>query len=170
MQSRGPSRSSWSAFESAFDVIWTAVSAVGTAYSASQAVKALKTRLWGAKEVIDVHRGEWAARGGRPADLAQILNGRPRRSGEVANLLGCGESEAEALLWGLGFARGEDGMWHTDNDSDAQLLSFAARLASENGEIDTQRIRTEAHAILDSRARTPRLGARDDAPTDEPEL
>jgi hypothetical protein len=61
-------------------------------------------------------------------------------------------------------------MWHTDNDSDAQLLSFAARLASENGEIDTQRIRTEAHAILDSRARTPRLGARDDAPTDEPEL
>jgi hypothetical protein len=161
----GSLASNWGDFSVGLRIVWEAVSAVGTLYTASQVVAAVGERLRGSRDVIDARHGEWAARGGRPSDLAQILQSQPRRSGEVADLLGCGESEAEALLWGLGFARGEDGMWRTDSDPTAQLLTLAARLASESGEMDGA---AEAHATLEGREGTPQPRPQD-ASADEQE-
>jgi hypothetical protein len=139
----------WSAFEEAVAVVWEVVSAAGTAYSAAQAIKAIRARLGGAKEVIALRSGEWSERGARPADLVPILGARPRSPGEAAALLGCAESEAEALLWGLGFEAGDDGLWRAVAEDDEVSVHLLARsLLSRSEASTTEAIRAEAEAAL----------------------
>jgi hypothetical protein len=62
-------------------------------------------------EVVEKHSTDWARRGAAPADLENLLAARPRRSSEIAALLGCSTEEAEAILWALGFVPRKDGTW-----------------------------------------------------------
>jgi hypothetical protein len=139
----------WSAFEEAFTVVWEVVSAAGTAYSAAQAIKAIRARLGGAKEVIALRSGEWSERGARPADLAAILGARPRSPEEVAALLGCAEAEAEALLWGLGFEAGDDGLWSAAVENEEASVPLLARsMLGRSEATSTEGLQAEAAAAL----------------------
>jgi hypothetical protein len=137
---------SWDAFEDAFQIVWAAISAIGTAYSASQAMRAIKDRLTGAKRVLDARRTEWAARGGRPSDLPDVLGAKPRFPVEVAALLGCSESEAEALMWGFGFHAGPDGRWRPDIESqrEREVLVLVQSLLDSSSVTTSDRLREEA--------------------------
>ncbi|MGA8744851.1 MAG: hypothetical protein WB507_03190 [Solirubrobacterales bacterium] len=53
----------------------------------------------------------WAERGASPADLDRLLTSKPRTTPEVAALLGCPESEAEAILWAFGLVLGDNCLW-----------------------------------------------------------
>jgi hypothetical protein len=65
-----------------------------------------------AARAIERNSPDWTQRGAAPADLEELLATKPWRSAEVAALLGCSESEAEAILWGLGFTpQGDGGPW-----------------------------------------------------------
>lgn len=140
----------WSAFEEAFGVVWEVVSATGTAYSAAQAIRAIRARLGGAKEVIDVRSEEWSERGAHPADLSAILGAKPRSPEEVAALLGCAEPEAEALLWGLGLEAGDDGLWRAavENDDELTVPLLARSLLVRSEVTTTEVLRAEAEAAL----------------------
>jgi len=157
----------WSSLEEAFGILWTVMSATGTAYSAAQAINVIRARLGGAKEVIDARSGEWSERGARPADLAAILGARPRSPEEVAALLGCAESEAEALLWGLGFEAGDDGLWRAvvENDEEPTVPLLARSLLGRSEASTTEAIRAEAEAALRHHEAS---AERQDDPDDEP--
>jgi hypothetical protein len=139
----------WSAFEEAFTVVWEVVSAAGTAYSAAQAIKAIRARLGGAKEVIALRSEEWSERGARPADLVPILGAEARSSGQVAALLGCTETEAEALLWGLDFEAGDDGLWRAAVENEEASVPLLARsLLGRSEATSTDGLQAEAEAAL----------------------
>ena len=162
----------WSAFEEAFGLVWEVVSAAGTAYSAAQAIEAIRARLGGAKEVIGVRCAEWSERGARPADLLAILGARPRSPREVAALLGCAEPEAEALLWGLGFEAADDGFWQAvvENDDELTVPLLTRSLLARTEVSTTEALRAEAEAALHHQSVTgePGTGAHEEGarPTD----
>lgn len=140
--------SSWSALEETFKIVWQAATALGVAYSATQAVGALLRRLGKARGVISSYESSWSARGGRPSDLSDVLGARPRSASEVAALLGCRHSDAEALLWGLGF-RERDGLWGPSNDPDDEALATLRRLIAARDSVSSEHIRKEVDQILE---------------------
>ena len=72
----------------------------------------IQRRSGKAAEVVAKNSSDWAQRGAAPADLRELLASKPRSSAEIAALLGCSESETEAILWALGFSpRAQDGAW-----------------------------------------------------------
>jgi hypothetical protein len=158
----------WSSFEEAFGVVWAVVSATGTAYSATQTIKAISARLGRAKEVVDVHRGEWRERGARPADLSAILGAKPRSPEEVAALLGCPEPEAEALLWGLGFEAADDGLWRAvvENRNELNVLFLVRSLLARSNPTTTEALWAETESALQDlgASGTPGAGSRDEPP------
>ena len=143
--------SSWSALEETFKIVWGAASALGIAYSATEAVSAILRRFGKARNVIESYEYSWAERGGRPSDLLEILSARPRSVSEVGTLLGCTESDAEALLWGLGFQE-EGGNWTPSNDPDDKALASLRRLISAKDSTTSEQIRDEVEQILDDLA------------------
>jgi hypothetical protein len=158
----------WSAFEEAFGLVWEVASAAVTAYSAAQAIEAIRARLGGAKEVIGVRSAEWSERGARPADLLAILGARQRSPREVAALLGCAEPEAEALLWGLGFEAADDGLWRAvvENDDELTVPLLARSLLARTEASTTEALRAEAEAAVHHQSVTgePGTGAHEQPP------
>jgi hypothetical protein len=145
---------SWSAFQEAFGILWAVVSAAGTGYSAIQALSAIKARLGGTRSVLDSRQGEWAGRGARPSDLPFILGAKPRSSADIAALLGCSESEAGALLWGLGFQAGDDGLWRlvfgSGSQAEADVLRVVRNLLEGTPPVSQEALRAEVEEILDA--------------------
>ncbi len=77
-----------------------------------------------ASSAVERHGPAWAERGVAPSDLLQLLASRQRSTAEVSSLLGCTAEEAEALLWGLGFAHDPaTGTWVHRGDEIARFLA-----------------------------------------------
>lgn len=138
----------WKAFEDALRIFVEALMVFGGAYSAYEGAKALVGRLRGAIEVIDRRKSQWDDRGGRPEDLEKILGARPRLPREVGALLGCPQGEAEALLWGLGFRSGEDGLWRSDDEPAADALETVRRLPTRASVPSAELVREEAEKAV----------------------
>jgi hypothetical protein len=50
-------------------------------------------------------------RGAGPVDVLQFLARSTRRAEDIAQMLGCSDTEAEAIMWTFGYSQGEDGLW-----------------------------------------------------------
>lgn len=73
----------------------------------------------------------------RPADLLELLSRTTWRADVLGRLLGCSESEAEALLVGRGFTYdASDERWHLWISPDVLYVTRVWRLAMERGFVD----------------------------------
>ena len=117
----------WATTQTALDVVWEVVKAVAALTGAAAGV--VKARSW-LRERVDRGRTAlatnpvWAQRGDRPDQLAALVSLRPWKTHELAALLGCSESEAEGILWILGFSYDpETERWQRGHDEPAEMLS-----------------------------------------------
>lgn len=140
----------WRALNDALAMAWEVIANLTVGYSAWQLLEVIRGRLGGAKSTVESREREWGERGLRPPDLATILNVRPRSTEEVSSLLACSDSEAEALLWGLGFTEGGDGMWarsSTPVPEDA-VLGRVMELLLTTSPADLEVVRSEIEDLL----------------------
>lgn len=128
--------SEWLTFANALKVIGgaylvaDAASAVEGTLALLQRVRDRGARVAEAAQAVDASASAWTERGAAPADLLRMLAQRPRSTDEIAALLGCGPSEAEALLWGLGFHhRPDEHVWVHAGDPLAKLLAADVELS-----------------------------------------
>lgn len=73
-------------------------------------------------EVVESHATDWSARGLRPDRLLALLGTRPWHEADLADLLGCTQGEAAALLTGLGYTARREGLWVPADDEGSRLL------------------------------------------------
>jgi hypothetical protein len=114
-----------------FKDLLTALGVLATSVATTEGVLEFKDRLVALRKrrknvvpVVEAHQAMWQTRGAAPGDLLDMLRLRPRSSEEVSALLGCSTSEAEALLWGLGFAHDDSSdLWVYAGDELAKLLA-----------------------------------------------
>jgi hypothetical protein len=79
--------------------------------------------------------GAWRKRLERPDDFLPILERRPQTTEQVASLFNSSGDEAEAVMWGLGFAFDEaTGVWRLGADEGAALLHQELETARRSGE------------------------------------
>lgn len=126
--------SEWDTFITALKVLWEAADVaarVAGAFAFGEfIVKARDRYRQGGADAIRANSEEWSKRGAAPQDLIRMLAMAPRRSDEVAALLGCDEEEAKAILWALGFFFDESsGKWSRAGDASAQLMADDIDLA-----------------------------------------
>jgi len=135
----------WRSFIQALEILWDVVSVASVVGGATalteQARRLLKQRSQETPEVVRHHSKAWSERGASPGDLFRFLISKPRSSEEIAALVGCSDSEAQALLWGLGFVLEESSsLWIYRGDPLAQFLgdsidfSFADIFNGEEGQ------------------------------------
>jgi hypothetical protein len=114
---------------------------------------------WGAEPPIP----RWSERLARPDDFLPLLTKEPSTTGEAAAILGCPEGEAEAVLWGLGFALNEaDGRWLLGTDEPAALIANDLETARSTGAMPPD-LETEA---LQAQLRSETPGDESDADED----
>lgn len=78
--------------------------------------------------IVERHMDAWREHGMRPDNLRDLLGAGPWTSGQVATLLACSESEAEALLLGYGCAKSQDGFWRKATDPTGQFMQDTIEL------------------------------------------
>lgn len=105
----------WLQLRQELEAIWTLsgiAAQIAGAFSFLGFVRRYAGRHSGrAAKAVEKNSAVWAERGASPADLNRLLASRPRTTAEAAALLGCTESEAEAILWAFGLVCGNDGTW-----------------------------------------------------------
>jgi hypothetical protein len=80
----------------------------------------------------------WWRRLARPHDFFAYLAASPRSSEEVAALVGCSISEAEGVLWGMGFVAGEDRLWRPALDAPSRVLHESVERIEVLGRVETE--------------------------------
>jgi hypothetical protein len=99
----------------------------------------LKSRLQKGRKAVQSHR-EWAQRGTRPYQFTALILTRDWSTRELAGLLGCTDSEAEAVLWILGFSFDEESQrWLRQGDIEGSLVTAIQEqiaIASHRGGAD----------------------------------
>ena len=114
----------WINLKDALSVLVTIASVDGLLGLKDRIVEVRKRRGAALVAAVERNSSDWSQRGAAPSDLVRLLAARDRNSGEVAALLGCPETEAEALLWGLGFAYDDSrAVWVHKGDEIARLLA-----------------------------------------------
>lgn len=116
----------WPTFITGLEVAWDVLNVgavVGGAWAfADQIRRRLQSRVGAGKKAAKDRR-EWAQRGTRPYQFAALARTRQWKTEELADLLGCSEKEAEAILWILGFSYDEDNrVWSWGEDIESDLL------------------------------------------------
>jgi hypothetical protein len=77
------------------------------------------------RRVLRNHHLDWESRGVRPADFAQLLSTRAWGADELAGLLGCSGTEAQAVLWAFGFAFDQTSQrWVRGDDHEADAIRY----------------------------------------------
>jgi hypothetical protein len=114
----------------------------------------LRNRSKAVTEMIEQRSGEWAARGGDPADLYEWLDDRPWSSADLADMLGCTEGEAGAILWAFGFTTAQSGLWRRNQSEEGKFFNetnMIGMTATGVREDDLRRVMaTEIKAFLAS--------------------
>ena len=81
-------------------------------------------------EIVERRASDWASRGAAPGDLLELLASHAWRPDALAALLGTSESEAEAILWGFGFAYDDTAaVWRHKADPLAEVIAEDVELA-----------------------------------------
>lgn len=123
----------WITFTHALEAFWSVLTAAGAiegALALRDRLRELRRRRAMTAKTVSVHAADWKTRGAAPSDLLKLLAARERPTQEVAALLGCSDPEAEALLWGLGFAHDDEhGTWRHRSDAAAALIADDVDLA-----------------------------------------
>ena len=106
----------WTQLQQQLETAWHLTGALATVLGVFSGIDWVKKQLarhsGAAGEVVKTHAPDWKSRGAAPRDLRELIASRPRSTEEIAALLDCTETEAEAILWALGFApRGPEGTW-----------------------------------------------------------
>jgi hypothetical protein len=130
----------WPTVLAGLEVVWDVlerVAVVGGVWAfAEQIRQRLRDRIEAGKGAAEKHR-EWAQRGIRPYQFAALIRTRNWKTEELAKLLGCSDSEAEAVLWILGFSYDEDNnAWISSGDIEAsviQAINDQIAIASHRG-------------------------------------
>lgn len=119
----------WHALMQALHTLWQAadsLSPVLNVIAIGELLRRVATRVHPAEAAVARSADDWRGRGGDPWDLFALLSARPWRSDDVAGLLDCSRAEAEALLWGWGFAFDETaGVWAWDDGEEAEIIRTA---------------------------------------------
>lgn len=146
----GPGPFEWQTLIQALHALWQAADALSpllNVFALGDILMHVAQRVHPAEEAVAAHADNWRSRGGDPWDLFALLSARSWTSGAVAELLGCSESEAEALLWGWGFIFDEmAGTWDWDDDKDAEIIRSGVAAALRAGETGQRVSVTEAVA------------------------
>lgn len=118
----------WHDFNQVLNVLWEvtdAAATLGGAWGLALGLKEVRQRR--SRKAADTVRRlapTWSKRGAAPVDLIRLLAARPRKSREIAILLGCSLDEAEAILWALGFSHDASiNCWRFRGDAAAQLIA-----------------------------------------------
>lgn len=116
----------WPTVLMGLEVVWDVlnrVAVVGGVWAFGEMVlKRLSDRIAVGKKAAGEHR-EWAQRGTRPFQFVALVLTQDWKTEELAELLGCSVSEAEAVLWILGFSQHADtGTWSLSGDVEAGLI------------------------------------------------
>ena len=144
--------------------IWAVLEGIATIEDnlgfAQRVLRVARGRLAPAVEVVERHRGDWESRGANAQALREMLGDRPQHPVDIAELLGCEEPEAQAVLWAFGFAEAEPGLWRPGADDAARVLEplyDELELAYNLGHDDfEQNLRARVAAYLASGQRAPR--------------
>jgi hypothetical protein len=95
----------------------------------------------------------WSERLARPDDFLPILVKREPTTEEAADILGCPLPEAEAVMWGLGFALDpSDGRWRNGGDEAAALIATDLESAQRTGALPPDLAK---EALREERGRMP---------------
>jgi hypothetical protein len=108
-----------------WDVMQTISTVEDTLSFGQRTIEAARGRLGRGREVVEEHYTDWSQRGGTPVGFMAFLGQRPWATPDLAQLLGCTEQEAEAVLWAFGYTKAESGLWRPGGDSEAELLRTA---------------------------------------------
>jgi hypothetical protein len=127
-QGTSASPEAWIVIRDALVLAWTAAGAAAVLDGAAGLLDRVKDlrrrRSQGALDAMATRSAAWSERGVAPTDLAAMLALRPRTTSEVSALLGCTDSESEAILWVLGFVLiDRDGVWQHRADSAGDFLA-----------------------------------------------
>ncbi len=116
----------WPTLLDGLKVSWDVLEHVATAGGAAAAINLLKDqiqkRLRRGEDTIEKNP-EWAQRRTMPYQFIALLRSRTWRLADLAPILGCTESDAEALLLVLGFARKDTGEWAYQADPAAAVMT-----------------------------------------------
>lgn len=82
----------------------------------------LKGRPDRAERAVQRKSTDWESRGLDPYTLDHYLDRHSWHPAVLAQALGCDEQETEAVLWALGFARSEGGLWRRAADSESETM------------------------------------------------
>jgi len=120
----------WPTAYEGLKVIWEAVDVVATVGGAASFVALVldqvRKRVKAGREAIDAHYTDWTQRSQRPDQFVSLMAMRPWTAEELARLLDCSPSEAEGVLWSLGFAYDEAaGRWLPGGDEAARVIRGA---------------------------------------------
>ncbi len=126
----------WPTILHAWELIDEVVGRVGAYGGAAATIVAaghyLRARLARGREAVDRNVHRWSQRGAWPYTLFRFLD-RPRWSASrLAELLGCSDEDAEAVLALFGFAYSEEeDVWRRRGDDAGRILSQAFEEAAE---------------------------------------
>ena len=120
----------------AWEVLNHAAVAGGAWAFAEMIRQRLRDRLEAGRRAAENHR-EWAQREVRPYQFIALIRTRKWTTQELAQLLGCSDEEAEAVLWVLGFsldAKSESWSWEGDVEASlANAIQEQIAIASHRG-------------------------------------
>jgi hypothetical protein len=154
----GPDLGDWQALLHAFSALWQAANALGPVsnlYAVTDILMKIARRVRPAKDALDKHHADWGDRGGDPSDVFRLLSAKPWTAESAGRLLACSPAEAEALLWGWGFAYDEDtGVWSRSDDWEARIIRHVVDAILGNLVVEEKRATKIARAVFETYART----------------
>jgi hypothetical protein len=139
----------------AVEVVWKAMTALATAYGATQAIAAAKRyieRLRDAAPVLEAHGAEFDDAGIMPSELPAVLAKREWTSDDLCAALLVSREELAVLLPALGFEASPDGSWRVVDDPLARrVVGELIALASgyEALQHDHEALSQRARELLD---------------------
>lgn len=127
----------WTTLVNLWDLAWHVMERLAAAGGAGAAMYAGKKLLDRARhrtrrsrDAVIAHKTQWQQQQGiHPGMLGEFLRAMPRTTEQIAGLLGCTESEAEAVCWAFGLSEdSETGQWKRSDTLEARLVGTNTEL------------------------------------------
>lgn len=119
----------WAIVQSGFAIIMAVAQVIATTEDnigfAQRVVKHVRDRTGRGKDVIEAQSDSWRERNGDHYAVQRMLGRRPWHPADLAGLLGCTEGEAKTVLWALGWAEADSGLWRPGADDAARVIEAA---------------------------------------------
>jgi hypothetical protein len=141
-------------------VAWEVAKAMAVVGGAAAFVEILQRRLKRGRDVLTQIAYRWDQRGAAPRTFVAFLSDRRWTSEGLADLLGCTQPEAEAVLGVFGFTSVEGGDWQPKGDEAARLIQLiheeiAFGLHEDAGEAAREEFGLRVREIMQTGSRPP---------------